>query len=69
MGLDSHEQILNSGTCICRKKMLWFDFIFKAKLKVYESHWSHAFSMDTVGNCGVVECHDNQRRQKYTVSI
>ncbi|XP_053396044.1 intermembrane lipid transfer protein VPS13A-like isoform X3 [Mercenaria mercenaria] len=41
----------------------------KAKLKVYESHWSHAFSMDTVGNCGVVECHDNQRRRKYIFMV
>lgn len=43
-------------------------YFLQAKLKVFESHWSHAFSLDTVGNCGVVECHDPQRRCKYTVS-
>ncbi|KAL4233205.1 hypothetical protein ACF0H5_007889 [Mactra antiquata] len=41
----------------------------KAKLKVYESHWSHAFSLDTVGNYGVVECVDNQRNCKYMFMV
>ncbi|KAG8198773.1 hypothetical protein JTE90_007083 [Oedothorax gibbosus] len=37
----------------------------KAKLRVYSSHWSHSFSLDTVGNCGVVICADKERNKKY----
>ncbi|WAR06888.1 VP13A-like protein [Mya arenaria] len=41
----------------------------KAKLRVYESNWSHAFSLDTVGNSGVVECLVAQRHRKYTFMV
>ncbi|GFR31245.1 vacuolar protein sorting-associated protein 13 [Trichonephila clavata] len=37
----------------------------KAKLRVYSSQWSKAFSLDTVGNCGVVICADKERNKKY----
>ncbi|XP_071038592.1 intermembrane lipid transfer protein VPS13A [Parasteatoda tepidariorum] len=37
----------------------------KAKLRVYSSQWSRSFSLDTVGNCGVVICADKERNKKY----
>ncbi|XP_054716823.1 intermembrane lipid transfer protein VPS13C-like [Uloborus diversus] len=37
----------------------------KAKLRVYSSQWSRSFSLDTVGNCGVVVCADKERNKKY----
>ncbi|CAL1270146.1 unnamed protein product [Larinioides sclopetarius] len=37
----------------------------KAKLRVYSSQWSKSFSLDTVGNCGVVICADKERNKKY----
>ncbi|GFY43054.1 vacuolar protein sorting-associated protein 13, partial [Trichonephila inaurata madagascariensis] len=37
----------------------------KSKLRVYSSQWSKAFSLDTVGNCGVVICADKERNKKY----
>ncbi|GIY87409.1 vacuolar protein sorting-associated protein 13 [Caerostris extrusa] len=37
----------------------------KAKLRVYSSQWSKSFSLDTVGNCGVVICVDKERNKKY----
>ncbi|VDI67939.1 Hypothetical predicted protein [Mytilus galloprovincialis] len=41
----------------------------KAKLKVYESKWSQSFSMDTVGNSGVVICYDKERKIKYRLLL
>ncbi|XP_052241928.1 intermembrane lipid transfer protein VPS13A-like isoform X2 [Dreissena polymorpha] len=41
----------------------------KAKLRVNDAQWSHAFSLDTIGNCGVVECHDNTRHRKYRFMV
>lgn len=43
-------------------------FKFQAKLKVYESKWSQSFSVDTIGNTGVIICYDKERKMKYRVS-
>lgn len=37
----------------------------KAKLRVYNSKWTRSFSLDTVGNNGVVICYDKERNRKY----
>lgn len=37
----------------------------KAKLHVYDSKWSHSFSMDTVNSAGVIICNDKERNRKY----
>lgn len=42
-------------------------FFFQAKIKVYNSRWSQSFSLDTVGNSGVVICNDKERKTKYRV--
>ncbi|KAK3591108.1 hypothetical protein CHS0354_035920 [Potamilus streckersoni] len=41
----------------------------KAKLKVFDSNWSHSFSLDTVGNCGVAICMHVQRKRKYMFMV
>ncbi|KAL3882618.1 hypothetical protein ACJMK2_028943 [Sinanodonta woodiana] len=41
----------------------------KAKLKVFDSNWSHSFSLDTVGNCGVAICKHVQRKRKYMFMV
>ncbi|KAK3096835.1 hypothetical protein FSP39_003796 [Pinctada imbricata] len=41
----------------------------KAKVKVFSSKWSQSFSMDTVGNSGVVICHDKERKKKYRLML
>jgi hypothetical protein len=43
-------------------------FLLQAKLKVYESKWSQSFSVDTIGNTGVIICYDKERKMKYRVS-
>ena len=41
----------------------------KAKLRVYNSKWTHSFSLDTVASNGVVICKDAERKRKYHVSV
>ncbi|XP_061177627.1 intermembrane lipid transfer protein VPS13A-like [Saccostrea echinata] len=41
----------------------------KAKIKVYNSRWSQSFSLDTVGNSGVVICNDRERKTKYRLML
>nr|XP_034335213.1 vacuolar protein sorting-associated protein 13A isoform X3 [Crassostrea gigas] len=41
----------------------------KAKIKVYNSRWSQSFSLDTVGNSGVVICNDKERKTKYRLML
>ncbi|UYV63297.1 hypothetical protein LAZ67_2003685 [Cordylochernes scorpioides] len=41
----------------------------KAKLQVYESRWSQAFSLDTVASSGVVICLDKERNKKYRMAL
>ncbi|XP_022244299.1 vacuolar protein sorting-associated protein 13C-like [Limulus polyphemus] len=41
----------------------------KARIRVYNSRWSPSFSLDTVGNTGVVVCHDNERKRKYKLFL
>ncbi|XP_014674951.1 PREDICTED: vacuolar protein sorting-associated protein 13C-like [Priapulus caudatus] len=37
----------------------------KVKVRVYNSRWSHSFSLDTVGSTGMVICADRERERKY----
>uniref|UniRef100_T1J6X9 Large ribosomal subunit protein uL13 n=1 Tax=Strigamia maritima TaxID=126957 RepID=T1J6X9_STRMM len=41
----------------------------KAKVRVYNSHWSSSFSLDTVGSNGVVICKDKERDKKYQMLL
>ncbi|KAK6170959.1 hypothetical protein SNE40_019236 [Patella caerulea] len=41
----------------------------KAKLRLYDSRWSQSFSMDTVGSCGVIVCHDKERGRKHMFMV
>ncbi|XP_056015608.1 intermembrane lipid transfer protein VPS13A-like isoform X3 [Ostrea edulis] len=41
----------------------------KAKIKVFNSRWSQSFSLDTVGNSGVVICNDRERKTKYRLML
>nr|XP_022286655.1 vacuolar protein sorting-associated protein 13A-like isoform X3 [Crassostrea virginica] len=41
----------------------------KAKIKVYNSRWSQSFSLDTIGNSGVVICNDRERKTKYRLML
>lgn len=45
----------------------FYPISFQAKIKVYNSRWSQSFSLDTVGNSGVVICNDKERKTKYRV--
>ncbi|XP_033739881.1 vacuolar protein sorting-associated protein 13C-like [Pecten maximus] len=41
----------------------------KAKVRVYNSKWSQSFSMDTIGNSGVVICYDKERQKRYRMML
>ena len=59
---------------ICKYSTLGFSTVVKmpllncqAKLKVYNSKWTHSFPLDTVGTTGVVICNEKERTRKFQV--